>query len=131
MLVNNAGIMWNPKTITTDGFESQFGVNHLGHFALTALLLPTLEAMPDSRVVTVSSTGHRLGWGEIYFDDINADDGYHPRKRYYASKLTNLLRSWLRQPQASKEDSTLVQASTRSCRGRRNRLTPAKPARIR
>ena len=91
VLVNNAGIMWNPKTITTDGFESQFGVNHLGHFALTGLLLPTLEATPDSRVVTVSSTGHKLGRGHIYFDDINADAEYHPRKRYYASKLANLL----------------------------------------
>ncbi len=91
VLVNNAGVMWNPKTITKDGFESQFGINHLGHFALTGLLLPTLEATPDSRVVTVSSTGHRLGNGEIFWDDINADREYHPRKRYYASKLANLL----------------------------------------
>ena len=91
VLVNNAGVMWNPKTITTDGFESQFGVNHLGHFALTGLLLAALEATPNSRVVTVSSTGHRLGRGEIFWDDINADQSYHPRKRYYASKLANLL----------------------------------------
>jgi NAD(P)-dependent dehydrogenase (short-subunit alcohol dehydrogenase family) len=91
VLVNNAGVMWNPKTITADGFESQFGVNHLGHFALTGLLLPLLEATPNSRVVTVSSTGHRLGNGDIYWDDINADREYHPRKRYYASKLANLL----------------------------------------
>ncbi len=90
VLVNNAGVMWNPKTITADGFESQFGVNHLGHFALTGLLLPTLEATPDSRIVTVSSTGHRLGDGDLFWDDINADDDYHPRKRYYASKLANL-----------------------------------------
>jgi NAD(P)-dependent dehydrogenase (short-subunit alcohol dehydrogenase family) len=91
VLVNNAGVMWNPKTITKDGFESQFGINHLGHFALTSLLLPTLEATPNSRIVTVSSTGHRLGNDDLFWDDINADKEYHPRKRYYASKLANLL----------------------------------------
>ncbi len=91
ILVNNAGVMWNPKTITNDGFESQFGINHLGHFALTGLLLPLLEETPDSRIVTISSGGHRLGDGDIYWDDINADQDYHPRKRYYASKLANLL----------------------------------------
>ncbi|MDJ0925599.1 MAG: oxidoreductase [Acidimicrobiia bacterium] len=91
VLVNNAGVMWNPKTITKDGFESQFGINHLGHFALTGLLLPKLEATPNSRIVTVSSTGHRLGNGDLFWDDINADREYHPRKRYYASKLANLL----------------------------------------
>ncbi len=91
VLVNNAGVMWNPKTITADGFESQFGVNHLGHFALTALLLSALEATPDSRIVTVSSVGHRLGNGDLFWDDINADADYHPRDRYYASKLANLL----------------------------------------
>jgi len=91
VLINNAGVMWNPKTMTADGFESQFGVNHLGHFALTGLLLPTLEATPSSRVVTVSSPGHRLGRGQLPWDDINADKSYHPRKRYYASKLANLL----------------------------------------
>ncbi|MCP4306966.1 MAG: SDR family NAD(P)-dependent oxidoreductase [bacterium] len=91
VLVNNAGVMWNPKTITKDGFESQFGINHLGHFALTGLLLPVLEATPNSRIVTVSSTGHRLGNGDLFWDDINAEKEYHPRKRYYASKLANLL----------------------------------------
>ncbi len=91
VLVNNAGVMWNPKTITKDGFESQFGINHLGHFALTGLLLPKLEATPDSRIVTVSSNGHRFGNGDLFWDDINADDDYHPRTRYYASKLANLL----------------------------------------
>jgi len=91
VLVNNAGVMWNPKTITKDGFESQFGINHLGHFALTGRLLPLLEETPNSRIVTVSSTGHRLGNGDLFWDDINADKDYHPRKRYYASKLANLL----------------------------------------
>ena len=91
VLVNNAGVMWNPKTLTADGFESQFGVNHLGHFALTGLLLPSLEDTPDSRIVTTSSSGHRLGNGDLFWDDINAEQHYHPRKRYYASKLANLL----------------------------------------
>ncbi len=91
VLVNNAGVMWNPKTMTKDGFESQFGINHLGHFALTGLLLEKLEATPNSRVVTISSNGHRLGDRDIYWDDINADENYHPRRRYYASKLANLL----------------------------------------
>jgi NAD(P)-dependent dehydrogenase (short-subunit alcohol dehydrogenase family) len=91
VLVNNAGVMWNPKTITKDGFESQFGINHLGHFALTGLLLPKLEATPHSRIVTVSSNGHKFGNGDLFWDDINADEEYHPRKRYYASKLANLL----------------------------------------
>ena len=58
VLVNNAGVMWNPKTITKDGFESQFGINHLGHFALTGLLLPRLAETAGSRIVTVSSNGH-------------------------------------------------------------------------
>jgi NAD(P)-dependent dehydrogenase (short-subunit alcohol dehydrogenase family) len=89
VLINNAGIMMNPKTITKDGFESQFGVNHLGHFALTGLLLPKLEATPESRIVIVSSTGHRRG--DIDFDDINATKSYSPQQRYYQSKLANLL----------------------------------------
>ena len=71
VLINNAGVMWNPKTITKDGFESQFGVNHLGHFALTGLLLPKLEATPEARIVIVSSVGHRRG--KIFWDDINAE----------------------------------------------------------
>ena len=91
VLVNNAGVMWNPKTITADGFESQFGINHLGHFALTGLLLQKIEETPNSRIVTVSSVGHRLGNGDLFWEDINADETYHPRQRYYSSKLANLL----------------------------------------
>jgi NAD(P)-dependent dehydrogenase (short-subunit alcohol dehydrogenase family) len=91
VLVNNAGVMWNPKTVTKDGFESQFGVNHLGHFALTGLLLPKLVETPKSRIVIVSSLGHRQGNHDLFWDDINADQDYHPRTRYYASKLANLL----------------------------------------
>jgi len=89
VLINNAGVMWNPKTITKDGFESQFGVNHLGHFALTGPLLPKLEATPEARIVIVSSVGHRRG--KIFWDDINAEREYNSHTRYYESKLANLL----------------------------------------
>ncbi len=67
-LVNNAGIMMTPYQLTADGFESQFGVNHLGHFALTGLLLPALLASPHSRIVDVSSGAH--SWGSIDFDNL-------------------------------------------------------------
>lgn len=91
VLVNNAGIMWNPKTLTKDGFESQFGVNHLGHFALTGLLLDKLREIPRSRVVTISSAGHRFGNGDLFWDDLHAEKTYNPATRYFASKLANLL----------------------------------------
>src|SRR5262249_31383142 len=60
LLINNAGVMWTPKSTTKDGFELQFGTNHLGHFAFTGLLLDKLLPVPGSRVVTVSSIGHRI-----------------------------------------------------------------------
>ncbi len=112
VLINNAGVMWNPKTITSDGFESQFGINHLGHFALTGLLLPLLQATPDSRVVTISSGGHRMGDGDLYWDDIKADEEYHPKKRYYASKLANLLFTYeLDRRLRAKDSSTIAVAA--------------------
>ncbi|CAH1263546.1 RDH12 [Branchiostoma lanceolatum] len=90
ILINNAGIMMCPQWKTKDGFEMQFGTNHLGHFLLTNLLLDLLKKSgPGSRVVTVSSTGHR--WGEIHFDDINLEKGYEPMKAYGQSKLANIL----------------------------------------
>lgn len=88
-LLNNAGVMRTPYGLTTDGFETQFGINHLGHFALTGLLLPALEQTAGSRIVITSSVGHRRG--EILFDDIDATQRYHPMERYYMSKLANLL----------------------------------------
>lgn len=90
VLVNNAGIMWTSRTPTVDGFEGQFGVNHLGHFALTALLLPKLEATQNSRIVTVSSTGHKMGDQDLPWDDLDGAASYNPQKRYFASKLANL-----------------------------------------
>jgi NAD(P)-dependent dehydrogenase (short-subunit alcohol dehydrogenase family) len=86
LLVNNAGVMVPPLSRTAEGFELQFGTNHLGHFALTNLLLPDVTG----RVVTVSSTGHRLG--TIDFDDLNWErKPYKPWRAYGQSKLANLL----------------------------------------
>ncbi len=89
VLVNNAGIMAPPRSRTVQGFETQFGVNHLGHFALTGRLLPTLLAAAEPRVVTVSSGGHRAGW--IHWDDLAAERHYSAWLRYGQSKLANLL----------------------------------------
>jgi NAD(P)-dependent dehydrogenase (short-subunit alcohol dehydrogenase family) len=92
ILINNAGIMVPPYELTTDGFESQFGVNHLGPFALTGLLLDKLAAAPAPRVVNTSSIAHNRG--KIYFGDINAENGYRAIPRYAMSKLANLLFSY-------------------------------------
>jgi NAD(P)-dependent dehydrogenase (short-subunit alcohol dehydrogenase family) len=89
VLVNNAGIMVPPLEHTADGFESQFGVNHLGTFALTGLLLHKLGENARSRIVVTSSLAHK-GAG-IYFDDINAAGNYDARARYGQSKLANLM----------------------------------------
>ncbi|MFI8976990.1 SDR family NAD(P)-dependent oxidoreductase [Nocardia asteroides] len=90
LLINNAGVMYPPKQSTADGFELQFGTNHLGHFAFTGLLLDSLLPVPDSRVVTVSSIGHRIR-ASIHFDDLNFDHGYNRVVAYGQSKLANLL----------------------------------------
>jgi NAD(P)-dependent dehydrogenase (short-subunit alcohol dehydrogenase family) len=89
LLVNNAGVMAVPLGRTADGFETQLGVNHLGHYALTGLLLPRLLARPGARVVTVSSAMHRTG--RIDFTDLNAEGGYRKWAAYSQSKLANLL----------------------------------------
>jgi NAD(P)-dependent dehydrogenase (short-subunit alcohol dehydrogenase family) len=89
ILVNNAGVMAVPERHTVDGFEMQFGVNHLGHYVLTALLLPSLLAAPAARVVTVSSTARFFG---MAVDPANPHlrHGYHPWRAYCQSKLANL-----------------------------------------
>jgi NAD(P)-dependent dehydrogenase (short-subunit alcohol dehydrogenase family) len=91
VLVNNAGIMWAPYSLTEDGYESHFGTNHLGHFALTGLLIDLLLNSPGSRVVNVSSTGHRTG--NIDFDNLmyEGGKGYQRQRVYGRSKLANLL----------------------------------------
>ncbi|WP_201407524.1 oxidoreductase, partial [Mycobacterium paraintracellulare] len=90
LLINNAGVMWTPKQVTADGFELQFGTNHLGHFALTGLLLDHLLPVRDSRVVTISSLGHRLR-AAIHFDDLQWEHRYDRIAAYGQSKLANLL----------------------------------------
>jgi len=89
LLINNAGVMIPPLGHTEDGFELQFGCNHLGHFALTGRLLDLLEAAPVGRVVTVSSMAHRQG--KMDFDNLNAEKGYRAMPAYGQSKLANLL----------------------------------------
>jgi NAD(P)-dependent dehydrogenase (short-subunit alcohol dehydrogenase family) len=89
LLINNAGLMIPPYGRTEDGFESQIGTNHLGHFALTGLLLDRIRDVPGSRVVTVSSNGHRMG--RIDFEDLQSERRYRAMAAYAQSKLANLL----------------------------------------
>ncbi|MCH5677507.1 oxidoreductase [Streptomyces gilvus] len=89
LLVNNAGVMALPYGTTADGFETQFGTNHLGHFALTGLLLPSILATPGARVVTVSSGMHALA--NIDIDDLNSERRYRRWVAYARSKTANLL----------------------------------------
>lgn len=90
LLINNAGVMALPaRELTPDGFERQFGTNHLGHFALTGLLMPQLLAAPAPRVVTVASLAHRNG--KIAFDNLQSERRYKPWDAYGASKLANIL----------------------------------------
>lgn len=89
ILCNNAGVMMCPRASTADGFELQFGTNHLGHFALTGLLLERIRQTPGARVVTMSSTFHRSG--KIDFANLNGEQAYNPRAAYQQSKLANLL----------------------------------------
>lgn len=106
VLINNAGIMVPPFELTTDGFESQFGVNHLGPFALTALLLKKLRSNPNARVVSTASIAHKTG--KIFFDDISAEKRYNPVTRYAQSKLANLLFGYeLRRRLLAVNDETL------------------------
>jgi NAD(P)-dependent dehydrogenase (short-subunit alcohol dehydrogenase family) len=89
LLVNNAGVAMTSRKLTKDGFELQFGTNHLGHFALTGLLLPLLLARPGARVVTVASDSHTHG--RIDFDNLGLEHGYGRASAYARSKLANIL----------------------------------------
>jgi NAD(P)-dependent dehydrogenase (short-subunit alcohol dehydrogenase family) len=89
LLINNAGVMAPPRSTTAEGFELQLGTNHLGHFALTALLIGEMDERDDARVVTVSSSAHRMG--RIRFDDPQSERRYNRWRAYGQSKLANLL----------------------------------------
>ncbi|KAJ6633432.1 Retinol dehydrogenase 12 [Pseudolycoriella hygida] len=89
ILINNAGVMAIPKCLTKDGFEMQIGVNHMGHFLLTNLLLDLLKASSPSRIINISSIAHQ--WGSIDKDDLNSEKSYRKYKAYSQSKLANVL----------------------------------------
>src|SRR6478736_7933124 len=109
LLINNAGVMMTPKGKTQDGFELQFGTNHLGHFALTGLLLDRLLPVPGSRVVTVSSIGHRIN-ATIHFDDLQWERSYSRVGAYGQSKLANLLFTYELQRRLTGERTTALAA---------------------
>jgi NAD(P)-dependent dehydrogenase (short-subunit alcohol dehydrogenase family) len=89
VLVNNAGVMMPPRALTKQGFELQFATNHLGHFALTGLLMEALRKGDEARVVTVSSSLHKRG--SIHFDDLTGERSYSPTRFYAQSKFANIL----------------------------------------
>jgi NAD(P)-dependent dehydrogenase (short-subunit alcohol dehydrogenase family) len=109
VLVNNAGVMAIPRRNTVDGFEMQFGTNHLGHFALTGLLLPRLLAAPEPRVVTVSSGFHRAG--RMNFADLQRERRYQRWLVYSQSKLANLLFCFELDRRARSAGTALVSAA--------------------
>ncbi|MET9334617.1 SDR family NAD(P)-dependent oxidoreductase [Streptomyces cellulosae] len=110
LLINNAGVMYPPRRITADGFELQFGTNHLGHFALTGLLLDRLLDVPGSRVVTVSSVGHRVR-AAIHFDDLQWERSYSRAGAYGQSKLANLMFTYELQRRLASHGTTLAVAA--------------------
>jgi NAD(P)-dependent dehydrogenase (short-subunit alcohol dehydrogenase family) len=110
LLINNAGLMYPPKSTTEDGFEMQFGTNHLGHFALTGLLLDRLVSVPGSRVVTVSSVGHRIN-AAIHFDDLQWERSYSRVGAYGQSKLANLLFTYELQRRLASHGTTIAAAA--------------------
>jgi NAD(P)-dependent dehydrogenase (short-subunit alcohol dehydrogenase family) len=106
LLINNAGVMAPPRRTTADGFESQFGTNHLGHFALTGLLLQLLSGAPAPRVITLSSAAHRTG--TIKFDDLQRERHYNNWLAYGQSKLANLMFCFELQRRATAAGSRLL-----------------------
>jgi NAD(P)-dependent dehydrogenase (short-subunit alcohol dehydrogenase family) len=111
LLINNAGVMYTPKSTTADGFELQMGTNHLGHFALTGLILPRMLDTAGSRVVTVSSVGHRIR-SRIDVDRLATTESYDRIAAYGRSKLANLLFTYeLQQRLASSGANTVALAA--------------------
>lgn len=126
VLINNAGVMIPPLSRTADGFELQFGTNHLGHFALTNLLLPRIR----QRVVTVSSNGHRMG--SIDFNDLNWERRpYRAMSAYAQSKLANLLFASELQRRLAKVGSPVISTAAHPGLAATNLLRPAGRGRMR
>jgi NAD(P)-dependent dehydrogenase (short-subunit alcohol dehydrogenase family) len=110
LLINNAGVMWTPKSTTSDGFELQFGTNHLGHFAFTGLLLDRLLPVAGSRIVTVSSIGHRI-LADIHFDDLQWEHSYNRVAAYGQAKLSNLIFTYELQRRLAPHGTTIAAAA--------------------
>jgi NAD(P)-dependent dehydrogenase (short-subunit alcohol dehydrogenase family) len=110
LLINNAGVMWTPRSTTKDGFELQFGTNHLGHFAFTGLLLDRMLPVEGSRIVTVSSIGHRIR-ADIHFDDLQWERSYSRVAAYGQAKLANLLFTYELQRRLAPHGTTIAAAA--------------------
>ena len=130
LLINNAGVMWTQKQVTADGFEMQFGTNHLGHFALTGLVLEHLLPVRGSRVVTVSSLGHRLR-AALHFDDLQWERRYDRVAAYGQSKLANLLFTYELQRRLAAQPEAKTIAVAAHPGGSNTELTRNLPAAIR
>jgi protochlorophyllide reductase len=125
LLINNAGVMGPPRLLTRDGFELQFGTNHLGHFALTLLLLPLLRAQEGARLVFVTSGAQYFG--RIAFDDLQGDRSYDRWKAYSQSKLANVMTALELQERLRAEGSTVLALAAHPGLARTN-LQPASVA---
>ncbi|GAA1686175.1 short-chain dehydrogenase [Mycolicibacterium murale] len=110
LLINNAGVMTTPKGTTKDGFDLQFGTNHLGHFALTGLLLDAMLDVEGARIVTVSSNGHKMG-GAIHWDDLQWERSYNRMGAYSQSKLANLMFTYELQRRLAPRGKTIAVAA--------------------
>ncbi len=107
ILINNAGLMYPPQSTTEDGFELQIGVNHLGHFALTGLLLDRLLAADSARIVSVASIAHKI-MSDIDFDNLQSERSYNRVAAYGRSKLANLLFTYELQRRLAAADANAV-----------------------
>jgi NAD(P)-dependent dehydrogenase (short-subunit alcohol dehydrogenase family) len=129
LLINNAGVMMTPKSTTKDGFELQFGTNHLGHFAFTGLLLDRVLATVGSRVVTVSSVGHRFARDGVRFDDLQWERDYSRARAYGQSKLANLMFTYELQRRLAGTNTIAAAAHPGGANTELGRNTPA-PLRV-
>ncbi len=128
LLINNAGVMASPYRQSADGFELQLATNHLGHFALTGLLLAPLLATPGARVVTVSSSAHRIG--KIRFEDLQSEGSYQRWRAYGQSKLANLLFAFELDRRLRAADADLVSVAAHPGYAATNLQFAATPSRI-